>query len=301
MWGRELRYLKLLMAAAPLLVSSAWAADPTMTLMLAPQAPGADGNIPFVDVRETIDTVTVPKGTPLFKLALVSSNVNAAPIEKLEAADAKGALSLATRDDADENASRHWFADRDVEGPLTIHYRVPVTNALNARGAAPPFELRTEDGGFSGLAGNFVLQPEMLHAYDIKTVWDLSAVGPKAVGASTMGIGDTAEPAKADVFANSFFMGGNVHRYPDPLPANGFLSIWQGQPPFDAVALMQWTANLYGFYTQFFQQKDNPPYEVFLRRNPVNAGGGVEVGPFVRGHVRQEHRSQRPEAHAGAR
>lgn len=272
-----MRYLKFLMIAAPLMVSTAWAADPTLTLTLTPEDPAAEGNIPFIDVNETVDRVAATRGVLLFKLALVSSNVDAALIENLEASDTKGALTLTAGDDTGENASRHWVANRDVEGPLTVRYRVQITNAPNARGAAPPYELRTEDGGFSGLGGNFVPQPETTNAYNIKTVWNFSAVGPKAVGVSTFGVGDTVATGKSGVLANSFFMAGNVHQFPDPLPANGFLSVWQGKPPFDATALMQWTAKLYGFYTQFFQQKDNPPYEVFLRRNPVNAGGGVEV------------------------
>lgn len=269
------RTWKLLAIIAPLLASTAWAANLNLTLTLTPAAPVAGGNIPYVDVSETWNA-TAAKGAPLFKLALVSSNVDAASIENLQASDARGPLNLSSRDDTGQNASRHWFADRDVTGSLTIHYRVRITNAPNARGAAPPFELRTEDGGFSGLGGNFVLQPEAQATYNIKTVWNLGA--SKAIGVSSFGIGDAVTSAKSDTLANSFFMGGAVHRYPDPLPANGFLSVWQGTPPFDAHALMQWTGNLYGYYTHFFQQKDNPPYEVFLRRNPVNAGGGVEVG-----------------------
>lgn len=260
------------------MASPAWAADPTLTLTLTPGAPAANGDIPFVDVRETMDGVTAAKGASLFKLALVSSNVDAAAIENLRASDAKGTLALSSRDDTGENAARHWFADRDVTGPLTIDYRAPITGAPNARGAAPPFELRTEERGFSGLGGNFVLQPETAAGYEIKTIWNLATAGPGAIGVSTLGVGNTATSAEPDALANSFFMGGHVHRYPDPLPAGGFLSVWQGTPPFDANALMAWTGNLYVFYTRFFEQKDNPPYEVFLRRNPVNAGGGVEVG-----------------------
>ena len=276
--GDMVRVWTFLAMAAPLMASTAWAADPALTLTLTPQAPAAGGNIAYLDVSETVDGVSAAKGTPLFKLALVSSNVDAAAIEDLQASDAKGPLNLSPHDDTGQRASRHWSADRDVSGVLAIHYRAPITNAPNARGAAPPFELRTEAGGFSGLGGNFILQPETSPIYNIKTAWNLSAAGPKAVGVSSLGVGDATKASKPDILANSFFMGGNIHRYPDPLPANGFLSVWQGTPPFDARALMQWTGDLYGYYTHFFQQKDNPPYEVFLRRNPVNAGGGVEVG-----------------------
>ncbi len=41
---------------------------------------------------------------------------------------------------------------------------------------------------------------------------------------------------------------------------------------------MRWTDTLYGTYETFFRTTDTPPYAVFLRRNLINAGGGVEVG-----------------------
>jgi predicted metalloprotease with PDZ domain len=38
---------------------------------------------------------------------------------------------------------------------------------------------------------------------------------------------------------------------------------------------MQWTGALYGHYVALFGEANPPPYGVFLRYNPVNAGGGV--------------------------
>jgi predicted metalloprotease with PDZ domain len=73
-------------------------------------------------------------------------------------------------------------------------------------------------------------------------------------------------------------MGGNVAHYPDELPTAGFAAAWQGDAPFDARALMQWTNRLYSFYLKFFHAPAATPYTVFLRRNPINAGGGVEIG-----------------------
>ena len=87
-------------------------------------------------------------------------------------------------------------------------------------------------------------------------------------------------------------MGGLVHGYPSPLSADGFMSAWQGQPPFDADALMQWTQSLYGSYLRFFRAPPRQPYEVFLRRNPVNAGGGVEVGRSFVGTFDRQTRAQ---------
>ena len=260
------------------------AAPGALTVTLSPEAPDAQGNIPYVDVRVTADSITAAKSQAFLRLALVSSNVNsvADELDGFHVSDAKGPLALSTHDDTGTGLEvyRHWSADRAVEGPVTIQYRAPITNKLNARGAAPPFELRTEDGGFSGDGGIFLVLPESTDLYRIRIAWNFSAIGPNAVGLSSMGTGDVtlAAPSHADVLADTYFMGGNIHRYPDVFPAHGFLSVWQGEPQFDTRALMQWTQTLYGYYTKFFQQTDAPPYAVFLRRNPVNAGGGVEVG-----------------------
>jgi predicted metalloprotease with PDZ domain len=60
------------------------------------------------------------------------------------------------------------------------------------------------------------------------------------------------------------------------------MSAWEGHPPFDAGALMSWTKTLHDAYDGFFHVDRTRPYGVFLRRNLVNAGGGVELdGAFI--------------------
>jgi predicted metalloprotease with PDZ domain len=57
----------------------------------------------------------------------------------------------------------------------------------------------------------------------------------------------------------------------------GFSSAWMGAPPFDPHPLMAWTNKLHGWMSGFFQDKAVPPYRVFLRYNPINAGGGTAL------------------------
>ncbi|MEH3158514.1 MAG: hypothetical protein PGN08_05975 [Sphingomonas taxi] len=89
-----------------------------------------------------------------------------------------------------------------------------------------------------------------------------------------------------------------------PAPARGFFAAWQGTPPFDAAALMRWTGTLYDRYAGFFGQKAPPPYGVFLRYNPINAGGGGRPVPQLRHDVRARgwpgQRRGRDQIHAGA-
>jgi len=272
-----------LLAAASLTPRDAPAAPapvPQLTITLTPAAAGPDGNIPYVDVQVVAPEMDVPAGRPLLRLPLLSSNVTtvAKTLEGLRATDSAGALSLTTRDDQPSGLMffRHWYAGRAVAGTLTIRYRAPITNALNPGGAAPPLELRTEDGGFSGEASTFLVLPDSNSTYHIAIRWNFAALGPKAVGLST---DQSSNRALNEVYDSGLYvMGGRVHVYPSPMPADGFMSAWQGNPPFDAVGLMRWTQALYGSYLRFFHAPARRPYEVFLRRNLINAGGGVEVG-----------------------
>jgi predicted metalloprotease with PDZ domain len=266
-------------------IAPAWpasAAEPSIQIALAPGAPEADGQVRSLDVAVTLDQVQAgPNGAVLRIGRLISNVVGAAEtLQDLQATDAKGALTLTAKDDPDGEAGfRHFLPSRPVEGQLTVHYRVPITNALNLRGAAPPLELRSEDGGISGAGGTFLVLPEVEQPRRITVRWDLSRSGPGAVGLSNFGLGEASgEAAKpGDTLMQTYFMGGAVHAYSDTPPKNGFFSAWQGRPPFDARALMQWTEKLYGYDVGFFQAPPTP-FGVFLRRNLINAGGGVEMG-----------------------
>ncbi len=260
-------------------------ATPALTVTLSPAPPDAQGDIRYLDVKIVADAVDAAAGEAFLRLPLVSSNVQgvADALMGFRVADTKGPLKQLTTHDDPANAPagyRHWSANRAVQGPVTIEYRVPITNALNARGAAPPLELRTEEGGFSGSGGIFLVLPESPKLYRNAIRWNLAAVGPHAMGLSSLGAGDVTSvtPMSADALASTYFMGGNIHHFPDVLPVGGFSSVWQGEPPFDAHALMRWTQTLYGSYLKFFHAPPSQPYGVFLRRNPVNAGGGVEIG-----------------------
>lgn len=275
---------------------------PRLAITLAPAAADASGDIPYVAVQVIAPDMDTAAGKPLLRLPLVSSNVEtvAASLHDLQVTDSRGTVALTSRDDPPSGLMyfRHWYADRPVSGTVVIRYRAPITNALNPRGAAPPLELRTEDGGFSGDASTFLVLPETDRAYRIALTWNFSALGAKAVGLSTFGpgdiggtgvaVGDSASKLNALYESGLYFMGGRIHVYPSPLPRAGFMSAWQGTPPFDARALMQWTQSLYGSYEHFFKAPAGRPYEVFLRRNTVNAGGGVEVGPSFVGTFDKE-------------
>ncbi|WP_044563134.1 hypothetical protein [Azospirillum sp. B4] len=287
-----MRHLKIGGLAALLALSVAPVAlaapEPHLTVTLKPAPADGAGTVPFVDVTVEIPAVAAAAGAPLLRLPLVTNNVKsvAETLSNLAAADAGGPVELAAKDDADRptRAYRHWTAARSVRGMLTVRYRAPITTLANPRGAAPPLELRTDGGGFSGATDTFLILPDTETAYGMAIRWDLSASGPGAAGVSSFGTGDvtSATALKPEELGATYVMGGTVHRYPDVPPKQGFFSVWQGDPPFDGRALMQWTEALYHHYLGYFKAVGTPPYGVFLRPNLVNAGGGVELnGSFI--------------------
>lgn len=267
---------------------SVWSADQQGThdiaIVLRPATPDSQGVISSVTVTETLDVDPIAAGAAFLRMPRVLSNVQtvADSLSSLEVVSAGKTLKVTAKDDpqGSDPAYRRWLADRPVKGAVTVSYTAPITNEPNRRGAAPPFELRSEDGGFSGVSGAFVILPEGNASYAVRIRWDFSALPPGAMGVSTFGVG-SARSSLALTTAQLeaiYFMGGTIHSFPATYDQPGFFSAWQGRLPFDGAVAMGWTKTLYDSYLTFFNAPQDKPYSVFLRRNLVNAGGGVEVG-----------------------
>jgi hypothetical protein len=281
------------LVAAMLAVAGAAAdrpASPAIAIGLAPQ-PAPAGGIGSTIVTLRFDGVSAAGGGPLVRLPLVSSNVDsvATVLADVTASDARGPLPLSARDvDAPDRGerdamiggpSREWIAGRATQGAITIRYTIPAAATLPPRGPAPPLSLSDDGGATSGAGHVFLLLPPGDAKYRTTVDWDLSAVPEGMRGISSFGEGRVTapEPLSGGQLRSTFYMAGPIHTYPAQVPATGFFAAWQGTPPFDATALMRWTATLYGDYARFFGQATPPPYGVFLRYNPVNAGGGVSL------------------------
>jgi predicted metalloprotease with PDZ domain len=252
----------------------AQAGDTRYAITLHVQA-GADGQVDAVVVDEAIPMPATPADTTVLAMPHVSSNVPtiAASVGELEARDDQGALQLRYRDQGEgADRQRQWYATRQVAGTLRFSYRAAMTQALAARGAAPPTELRSEERAFSGAGVTFLLHPPA-GKHDIALHWDLDALGPQARALSSLQDGN-AEGVSMDALDSSYFMAGHIGLYPQAPDTSGFFSAWQGTPPFDAAKLLAWTRDLRRHYQAFFATPATP-YGVFLRRNKVNPGGGM--------------------------
>ncbi|HVN42345.1 MAG TPA: hypothetical protein VMT50_06135, partial [Steroidobacteraceae bacterium] len=248
-------------------------AEPRAAYTLKPVADGSD--VVALEVTVQLGGVEGGPDRALMELPLVSWNVPtvAASLARIEAIDATGPVALVARDEGqDATAVRRWYPERPTVGPVMVRYAARPAVEDAPRGAAPPVDLRAEEGAISGGAAIVLLRAAVPSAH-LTLDWDLSAlpVGSAALS-SPLPVG--TDSASAHPLEQVYFMAGRLHRYPEDATGHGFFSAWQGTPPLDARALMQWTGALYGHYEQFFGTSP-APYGVFLRRNPVNAGGGM--------------------------
>ncbi len=254
-------------------IPAAEEASPSLSIRLRPLV--LDGSVAGLAVEQTIDGVRADATAPLLELPLVIYNVPTAAesLTAFTAHDATGLLTLSSRDEGKGPATvRRWFTNRPVDGTVHVSYEATRANALAPRGAAPPIELRIEDGALSGGAATLILRP-VAAKLRISIDWDIRGV-PGAIGMDSLA--GVPRSAASSLLDEVFIMAGRVDRYPAQRNALGFQAMWQGQPPFDAPALMQWTERLHGDYVRFFRAEAEP-YTVFLRRNLVNAGGGISM------------------------
>lgn len=276
-----MRRVLFVLAAAGAATAVAAQTPPEFGVVLKPGPMDSAASRGFVDVTLTIPQVDAAAGAPLLTLPVVIANTDtiANTLQELKATDALGDVPLTIKDDPVAIAyGRHWLAGRAVRGDLVVTYRAPVDNTPPKRGSGPPYSLRTEGGGVSGVGNTFILLPEAKQPYRIALSWDLKALGPGATAMSSLGEGDVRlDAGPVERLHRTLFMAGPMHRVPEEVKATGFSAAWLGEPPFDPRPLMGWADKLHGWMSGFFQDPSEPPYRVILRYNPINAGGGAAL------------------------
>ena len=250
------------LVAAPLNASAQEA--PSFSIALKPIL--ADSEYTAIEVTERF---AAPGERLVGELALARFNLPtaAADITILDARDQRGRLRLTTPDVGEGDAARRqWIAHRQPRGTISLRYRAPIASALAPRGPAPPIDLRNGEKAISGVGAMFLLRPTN-GAYRFSVAWDLPR---DATGASSLDGSNEALPI--DTLDSAFFMAGAIGEHNNT--QTHFGSAWHGEPPFDAPALMSWAERMRDYYTAFFAIPPEP-YSIFMRRNPVNPGGGI--------------------------
>ena len=256
--------------------------EPSLSVLLTPGRMDEAKGTGRLAVELRLSDTQLAAGAPLLTLPVVIANTAtiAETLTDLHARDGDGDVPLTARDDETKGVvwSRHWVAGRAVRGPVVVTYVAPVDNTPPKRGSGPPYALRTEGQGVSGVGNTFILLPEEALPRRIALRWDLKALPKGSTATSSYGEGDVDLPVgPVDRLASTIFMAGPLHREPAAVSDGGFSSAWLGQPPFDPQPLMAWTNRLHGWMSGFFEDRSVPPYRVFLRYNPINAGGGTAL------------------------
>ena len=262
-------------AVLALAISTANAAPAPLMKVLIKSGPISESaGTGDVAVTLSIPGVHVPAGATLLYLdTRVPGMARPQPVSELTVNDALGAASMVLHT---KEGNCEWTTTRAVEGDLTVRYHLPLENIALLRGG-PPIQLRIDGDGFSGVGTMLVALPLIQNPYRIEIQWDLTAMGSGATGVSSYGDGNVLLPAgPISRIGSTLFMAGHLKRWPEK-PAGAFSSAWLGEPPFDPRPAMQWTARLHQWMSGFFKDKTEPPYRVFLRYNPMNAGGGAAL------------------------
>jgi hypothetical protein len=237
-----------------------------------------------VDVSVSIPDLDIPAGQSIFKIGLqVPGMAHAQTVTNVRITDDEGVVPLVAGKGSDAaedwgvGEGGDWRSSRRVHGVVTATYRLPLEN-IEILSGAPPIMMRIDGDGFSGQGSGLVaLPPGVTRPYRIKLHWDLKDMGAGAEGVSSYGDGDLSLPAgPLTRIDDSVFMAGHVQRY-SPRPGAAFSAVWLGQPTFDPIVAMTWTAKMHAWMSRHFRDEAEPPYRVFLRYNPMNAGGGAAL------------------------
>jgi predicted metalloprotease with PDZ domain len=265
--------------ALPFLIAAAAPGEPPlMTVVIKPGPMSEAAGKGDVDIAMTIPAVNAPAGATLLSMGLYTPGLarphtmsgltvtdDAGPVPMIEG---KGQAEGEARD-----GPHQWSPSRPVKGQMTVRYRVVAEN-IPALVGGPPTSMRIDGDGVSGVGDTFFMRARIEGPRRVAIKWDLSGMAKGAQGVSSYGDGDVTLPAgPIDRIYPAVYMAGTIHR----VDVGAFSAVWTGEPPFDPTPSMLWTAKLHKWMSGFFKDTEEPPYRVFARYNPMNAGGGAAL------------------------
>jgi hypothetical protein len=202
-------------------------------------------------------------------------------VDSLVMRDASGVVPFSVLDEPPRPGGspyyRHWRANRVVEPPVVVTYR--MRPFMGVPGGAPEFDFYAHGGGISAAGIALFLVPDFIARATTRVRWNLSDLTASAIAASTYGEGDFEIAGHPDRLLHAYYMVGPLGRYIPPVPMSGFRAYWLGQPPFDARREMEWTYQAYEYLRKFYRDPNPSPYRVFIRALPGAAGplGGAAI------------------------
>ena len=249
---------------------------PLMTVLIKPGVMSEAAGKGSLDVTMTIPGMDVAAGSPLLSMGMfVPGLARAQTLSSLTVRDASGPVVITSGNERGTPPGK-WVSTRAVKGDVLVSYRLLAEN-IPAVAGGPPIGVRIDGDGVSATGQAMLMSPSVTGPYRIALRWDLSAMGAGAEAVSSYGDGDVMLPAgPVSRLGSGIYMAGHLKREPRT-PTGAFSAVWLGEPGFDPRPSMQWTAKLHAAMSRHFKDESEPPYRVFLRYNPMNAGGGAAL------------------------
>lgn len=266
-------------------MKAAWVTSACVVLLARGAVAVAAAPAPMVSVALTPGPVDVARNHEEVSLAIRVPDTHAAAGEPLftlptgthlQVSDDQGALPVRQGARGYEPPNVAYVSTRAVRGDLLIRYQVSIRNTADNGGTTPIFP-RLDGEAFSAIGMTLFAIPQAKERYRIAIRWHLAAMGPGAMGVSSLGDGDAQGPAgPLERMGRIVVMAGRLQHVPAVMPAGRFEAVWAGDPGFDPRPAMRWTRRLHAWMVRFFDTPEDPAYRVFLRNNGgLNAGGGV--------------------------
>ena len=276
-------------AAAPTPDAAPAATQPGLPMLHVTLAPGgidtaSETQAAYIDVTLEMSGLPVEANTPFLTSPAIFAGVEAVAygedgVADISVSDASGPVSLVRADDDPDPTNflywRHWQAERDLEGLVTVTYRAPIDLVIPQLGAGPPFDLRLNDTIVSGAGNTFLVVPATPRPFMVDLDWDLSAMPDGSIGASSFGEGQVMTPGPASRLVTAYYMAGPMGHYPDDAGDHAYRAYWTDNPPFDPDTVMPWAEEVYQAQLDFFGIENPEPYTFFARANPYPGGGGA--------------------------
>ena len=235
--------------------------------------PYSDGQmIEKVLVRYDLNDFRGKKGQELFRAQLCTVSVWGAEPENFAAADEKGDIPLSVRDTEPYPLSlRHWRAQRDTEGHISVQYDVTPCEGLKAGHHGPYFQFAHEAGGVSGPGIAFLLDiPDWRGRLCLR--WDMSHMPPGSRGVCTWGEGDVEKEGSLDLLRQIYYAFGPVQS----IEEGEFGFYWLTEPSFDVGALADYARGLFRVMRRFFHDSQGT-YRIFMRHDRTETSGGTAL------------------------
>ncbi|WP_203290662.1 hypothetical protein [Maricaulis parjimensis] len=288
---------------ASLVLATACTPETASTETAAPAAPAAPGlpqlhvtlapggldtagetDQAWIDVTLQISGLDITAHTPFLTSPAIFAGVEAVAygedgIGDVIVTDEAGPVGLVRADDDPDPTNflywRHWQAERDLEGLVTVTYRAPIDLVIPQLGAGPPFDLRLNGEIVSGAGNTFLVVPATPRPFMVNLDWDLSAMPDGSIGASSFGEGQVLTPGPASRLVTAYYMAGPMGHYPAEAGDHAYRAYWTDNPPFDPDTVMPWAEEVYDAQLDFFGIENPEPYTFFARANPYPGGGGA--------------------------